>query len=376
MKPTQVIIIGGGLAGCVSAIHLARKGIHAQLIEKKTFPFHKFCGEYLSKEVIPYMQSLGFDLLRSGAKEITEFSLSSHTGKYAKAKLPLGGLGIRRYSLDHQLIQLAQQLGVQVTEGAEVQNIQFENGIHTVICKDKQAFQAPIVIGAFGKRSILDKTLKRDFFKQASTYMGVKYYLEYDFPPGLVSLHNFEGGYCGMTRMEDDSLNVCYLTQKEILTAHGGIAELEENILAQNPYLKQVFSQGKKLLDKPIVISNISFEPKELIQNHVLMSGDAAGMIFPLAGNGMAMSIHAAKLLSELIDAFFYQNMSRKELEMTYEKRWKQTFSARLAWGRRFQPFMGNNYLSAFAVNGLRLMPPLLPAIIKRTHGKPLHAIT
>lgn len=376
MKATQVIVVGGGLAGCVSAIHLAKKGIQVQLIEKKTFPFHKFCGEYLSQEVIPYLNSLGFDLLASGAKKITDFSLSSHTGKYAISKLPLGGLGIRRYNLDHQLIKLAQDLGVEITEGKEVRNIRFEAGFHYISCKDKSEYQAPVVIGAFGKRSILDKDLDRNFFKKPSDYMGVKYYLDYDFRPGLVSLHNFEGGYCGMTQMEDESLNVCYLTRKKTFQEYRNIEELEQKVLAKNPHLEKVFSKGKKLLKKPIVISNISFESKEIIQNHVLMSGDAAGMIFPLAGNGMAMSIHAAQILSALIVSFLNQKISRQELEHRYESRWKHTFAARLAWGRRLQPFMGHNFLSAFAVNGLKLMPPLLTSIIKKTHGKPLHALS
>lgn len=376
MKPTQVIIVGGGLAGCIGAIHLAKKGIQVQLIEKKAFPFHKFCGEYLSKEVIPYVESLGISLQKLGAKEISTFSLSSHTGKYATTKLPLGGFGIRRYSLDHHLINLAQDLGVEVIEEKEVRSIRFEKGIHYISCKDKSEFQAPVVIGAFGKRSVLDKELGRSFFKESSTYMGVKYYLEYDFPLGLVSLHNFEGGYCGMTRMEDESLNVCYLTRKETLTANGGIEELERNVLAKNPHLEKVFSKGKKLLEKPIVISNISFESKELIQDHILMSGDAAGMIFPLAGNGMAMSIHAAQMLSELIISFLQGNINRAELEASYKQRWKQTFSTRLAWGRRFQPFMGHNLLSAFAVNSLKLFPPMLTHIVKKTHGKPLHGFT
>lgn len=376
MNSSQVIIIGGGLAGWVSAIHLARAGIEVLLIEKKEFPFHKFCGEYLSREVLPYLESLGLFPEKLGAKKIQRFRLSSHTGKYVEAKLPLGGLGIRRYSLDAYLAESAQDLGVNLISPQEVRKISFEQGIHHVLCKDKSSYSAPILIGAYGKRSILDKNLDRDFMKASSAYIGVKYYFEYEFPEDLVALHNFQGGYCGMSRMEDGSLNMCYLSKKGPLTQTGSISELEQQVLAQNPYIEQVLNKGKKLLAKPLVISNISFEAKELIKDHVLMCGDSAGMIFPLAGNGMAMSIHGAKILSELILDFFQQKISRIQLEQAYETKWRKTFSSRLAWGRQLQPAMGHNILSSLAVSGLRLMPHILKYIIKQTHGKPLYAYT
>lgn len=376
MKPTQVIIIGGGLAGCISAIHLAKKGLKVLLIEKKIYPFHKFCGEYLSQEVLPYLNSLGIFPLALGATEITRFRLSSHTDKYAEAKLPLGGLGIRRFSIDYQILTQAQALGVSFLQGKEVRTVSYQKGIHTLICKDKSVFKAPIVIGAYGKRSILDKTLERKFFKQESSYIGVKYYFEYEYPADMVSLHNFQGGYCGMAKMEDASLNLCYLSRKDILNEAGNIEALEKQVLSKNPHIKHVFETGKKLLKNPLIISNISFESKEITSNHVLMCGDSAGMIFPLAGNGMAMSIHAAKILSELVLLFFSGAISRDELEEKYIRRWKSQFESRLAWGRRFQPFMGHNMLSNFAVSTLRFMPPLLSKIIKQTHGNPIHALS
>ena len=60
-KP-DVIIIGGGLAGLTSAIHLSKSGLKVTLIEKNEFPKHKVCGEYISNEVLPYLESLGLSI--------------------------------------------------------------------------------------------------------------------------------------------------------------------------------------------------------------------------------------------------------------------------------------------------------------------------
>ncbi|HNU89628.1 MAG TPA: FAD-dependent oxidoreductase, partial [Ferruginibacter sp.] len=50
---TDITIIGGGLAGLVSAIHLSKAGLAVTLIEKNEYPKHKVCGEYVSNEVLP-----------------------------------------------------------------------------------------------------------------------------------------------------------------------------------------------------------------------------------------------------------------------------------------------------------------------------------
>nr|MBP6758446.1 FAD-dependent oxidoreductase [Flavobacterium sp.] len=67
----DVVIIGGGLAGLTSAIHLSKFGLRVVLIEKNEFPKHKVCGEYISNEVLPYFQKLGI--------AISDLKLSSIT---------------------------------------------------------------------------------------------------------------------------------------------------------------------------------------------------------------------------------------------------------------------------------------------------------
>ena len=94
-----MIIVGGGLAGLVSALHLSQKGLEVLLIEKNAYPKHKVCGEYISNEVLPYLQSMGFDPFKFGAKNITDFTLSTPGSRSISTKLPLGGFSISRYCI-------------------------------------------------------------------------------------------------------------------------------------------------------------------------------------------------------------------------------------------------------------------------------------
>ena len=71
---------------------------------------------------------------------------------------------------------------------------------------------------------------------------------------------------------------------------------MEENVLYKNPCFKKIFSETEFLFNEPVTISQISFDKKTQTENHVLMLGDAAGMITPLCGNGMSMAMHSASL--------------------------------------------------------------------------------
>ena len=101
------------------------------------------------------------------------------------------------------------------------------------------------------------------------------------------------------------------------------------------------------------------------------MTGDAAGLITPLCGNGMAMAIHSAKVLSDLVLRYFNGEISRRNLEQFYQQRWNQLFATRLLVGRKTQLLFGNALTSELAVFIMKTFRPLAMAIIKNTHGKP-----
>ncbi len=365
----DVIIIGGGLAGLVSALELARQHHTVTLIERKTYPFHKVCGEYVSNEVKAYVESLGVDLAGLGAASITRFQFSSPSGKRLSAPLDLGGFGISRYTLDYALYQLAQAAGVHFILGKQVENVTFADDRFMIELNAGQTLTARQVIGSFGKRTKLDKQLDRAFMQQPSPYIGVKYHVTMDFPTDLIALHNFHDGYCGMSAIEDNKFCVCYLTTRENLRRHGTIPAMEQAVLCQNPHLRQVFEKAEFLYDKPEVINEISFAPKQAVERHILMAGDSAGLITPLCGNGMAMAIHGAKLVSHLTDQFLREQLTRPELEQRYQSGWRERFARRLWVGRTVQKLFGDEWLSELAVSAFGAFKPMLRGVMRQTHG-------
>ena len=241
---------------------------------------------------------------------------------------------------------------------------------HTIALADGQQLRARLVLGAYGKRANLDRQLQRPFFQQRSPYLGVKYHVRLPgFPADVIALHNFADGYAGISAIEDGKLCFCYLTTRDNLRAHGSIAALEAAVLAGNPHLRRIFDQAEFLYPQPEVINEISFAPKQPIEQHVLMCGDAAGLITPLCGNGMAMALHGAALVSAAAAGFLAGETSRAQLEAGYARRWRQHFGGRLRVGRAVQGLFGRPVLSEAVVGGLRYWPGAVQALMRQTHG-------
>lgn len=366
----RVIVIGGGLSGLISAIQLVKAGINVTLFERKKYPFHRVCGEYISNETIPFLKTNGIYPSDFKLPQIHRLQLTAVNGKAAELPLAQGGWGISRYELDHFLYKKALTAGVVFHLNTEVDSVSFVDE-EFKISTSAQTFTADVVIGAFGKRSKMDMQMKRPFIQKRSPYVGIKYHIRKNHPDDCIALHNFQNGYCGMSNIENEKTNLCYLTHRDNVKRFKNIREMEEAVLFKNPFLKDIFENAEFLFDKPEVINEISFEAKAPVEDHVLMSGDAAGLIAPLCGNGMAMAIHSAKIVSELVSSFCADRITREELEKQYEQKWKSTFAQRLWAGKKIQHLFGSTWTSNLAVNTARYMSPFAQFLIRQTHGRP-----
>ena len=368
----DVIVIGGGLAGLCNAIHLSKLGKKVLLIEKNEYPKHKVCGEYISNEVLPYLDFLEVNPFDFGAVRINKFQLSTTKSNIISAKLPLGGFGISRYTLDLVLSEKAKENGVMILQDT-VLDVTFLKDFFQVETKQNSIFTSKIAIGAFGKRSLLDVKMGRNFIQKKSPYLGVKIHVKGNFKEDLVALHNFKGGYCGVSKVENNAINLCYITNYATFKQYKNIEDFQEQVVFKNNYLKEIFHSSEALFEKPLSISQISFETKKPVENHVLMCGDSAGMIHPLCGNGMSMAIQSAQLASKLILNYFNGEIeTRKELEKQYIRQWNRKFSLRLKAGHFIAMLFRKDTIASVLLQILKKLPFLLPIIIKQTHGKPM----
>jgi flavin-dependent dehydrogenase len=375
------------------SIQLARAGFRVCLAEKEHYPFHRVCGEYISMESWDFLESLGLPLSTMHLPRITQLTVTAPNGIGIHQTLPLGGFGISRYTLDLHLARIAREAGVQVLEDTRVLDVQYGDDPQGSAGPDPAAaaqlrdgrveiqtsagaFRSRVAVGSFGKRSNLDLRWQRPFVQAKAgplnNYIGVKYHIEYDFPKDRIALHNFSDGYCGISAVEEHRYCLCYLTTANNLRKSGGsLKAMETQILSENPHLRDIFSRAKFLWDEPVTISQVSFARKELVRDHILFCGDAAGMITPLCGNGMSMALHGSKILAGLLAQQLQGDISRQELESAYTRAWNRQFSTRLKVGRTIQSLFGKPLATNLLVRGLKPFPALVRGLVSLTHGKP-----
>ena len=390
----DIAIVGGGLAGLCLAIQAADKGYSVVLFEKETYPHNKVCGEYISLESWDFLSRLGLSLNDMNLPIINKLEVSSVNGKLFTHQLPLGGFGISRHLIDASLAEIAKSKGVHVYTKTKVIDIQVNeksksdastHPFFTIAIQSNSdnnsnkmpaLWKAKVAVGSYGKRSNIDVQWKRKFVQEKpnklNNYIGVKYHIRYNHPVDTIALHNFKNGYCGMSKIEDDKSCLCYLTTAQNLKDNNNSIKLmEQQVLYENPFLKAVFKEAEFLFTQPITISQISFQKKPSVENHVLMVGDSASSITPLCGNGMSMAMHASKLATEQIHLFLQHKITREAMEKNYQLAWSKQFGTRLSAGRAIQSMFGSTITSNLLVNIMNLFPFLATPLIRTTHGKP-----
>ncbi|MEP7254202.1 MAG: NAD(P)/FAD-dependent oxidoreductase [Ferruginibacter sp.] len=374
-KKYDTCIIGGGLAGLALSIQLAKLGYAVALFEKEKYPFHKVCGEYISLESWNFLEELGLPLSDLQLPLINKLIVTAPNGNRLQQVLPLGGFGISRYRSDAALKEIAEQNGVSVFENCKVTDVLFVND-EFLLQTTTGRFNCHTCCGSFGKRSNIDVKWNRNFVhskpNKLNNYIGVKYHIKTGFPKDTIALHNFKDGYCGISQIEEGKYCLCYLTNAENLKANdNSIATMEKNILYKNPHLKNIFENSEWLYDEPVTISQVSFDKKTQVENHVLLLGDAAGMITPLCGNGMSMALHSSKIAAGGIHQFLKGKITRAKLEADYTGKWRSTFSKRLRTGRWIQSFFGKVWVTNIFISFMKRFPTLTKALIRQTHGDP-----
>ncbi len=370
----DVIIVGGGLAGLSAGILLARQQYRVLILEKESYPRHKVCGEYISLESKPFLQSLGVPVDDMDLPVVNKLQVTDVKGYALNATLPLGGFGISRYKLDKLLADLAEEAGATLLTKTKADSIAYGNDSFIVKAKG-ETYTAQVACGTWGKRSNIDVKWQRSFLKDKNNalnnYVAVKYHIRYPWPEGVIGLHNYTNGYCGISRIEDDKCCTCYLTTEDILHKHGNdLEQVKQKVVMENPVMHEIFSKAEILYEAPVTISQISFQKKEQVQEHVLLLGDAAGMITPLCGNGMSMAMHSAKIAAGLADDFLKGSITRAQMEQRYISTWQKHFATRTSLGRFVQNNFGKNATTSFFLRTMNTLPFLKTALIKGTHGK------
>jgi len=219
----QVIILGGGVAGCAAAIALARKGRSVTLIEREPTPRHKVCGEFLSGEALEYLASLGIDVASLGAVPLNYVRLAAARRPAAQAPLPFPAASLTRKALDTALLAEAVASGVRVERGCGVQSLTRPTpDLWRATLENGATFEAPIAFLATGKHDLRGHSRPRD----PQQWVAFKMYYRLSAAQSAEladasELTLYAGGYGGIQPTEGGTVNFCCVVQRRYLASAG-----------------------------------------------------------------------------------------------------------------------------------------------------------
>jgi flavin-dependent dehydrogenase len=376
----DIAIIGGGPAGSTAAIHISRAGLKVCLFEKKTFPREVLCGEFLSAEVIESLKKLNLynKFLLLNPNRINSFRFINEDSSELETKFQFEAYSMKRSVLDNFLLNEAKKSGAKIFQPAEVKEIEKQGASFRLNILNGQGCNEEIssdfVIAAYGKQNILDKKLDRGFTNERSHLNGIKFHIDKKylslFPEDEIQIYASQGIYCGVNSVSESEVTLCFLEDRNNYSdsARSHLVSLMD----RNDKFADIFNKDFLYVINEIQVygtGNIFFGRKELVEDGIFMIGDAAGVIAPLAGDGIGMAMETAELLAGILINGSQNKLKPKILERQYVSDWKGHFKKRLFSAGIVQKLILTNNLRKAGIGLVNIFPTILPKIVQLTRG-------
>lgn len=298
-KSFEVVVVGGGPAGSAAAYTLAKAGIEVCLIDKSVFPRDKLCGGLLtsrSKKVFEQVFQADWDRAHeystNGVKLFHKKQLLSSVENYSQFYFT------RRYHFDDYLLSLAKNAGVDCKEGASITEINIERKTCRLRSGEDIAYR--YLIGADGVNSIVAKSIFGSSFNKKT--IGFALETELDRSSIETSSHlDFPEVYFGLVQW---GYGWVFPKENTLTVGIGGLH-------SRNAQMKKGFEQfiSDRFGDVAVGAIKGHYIPCGDYRRNpgvedVLLVGDAAGLVEPITGEGIAFAMQSGHLAaSAIIDA-------------------------------------------------------------------------
>ncbi|KAH3891537.1 conditioned medium factor receptor 1-like [Dreissena polymorpha] len=351
----DVAIVGAGPAGSTTAFFLAKFGWKVLLLEKKTFPRDKYCGDAVCKTAIEILMEMGLyeQLIKEGKAHVSDCggmvspSGLSYIGrsKEGYGEIP-AALACKRIWLDEAIAKAAKRMGADLKEEHPVDSAKFDSqqGLWTVRMEDSTVeFKSRVLVCADGAPSRLATKLGIVVRQPDSTCSRA--YVEggtHKFKADGVVFYNREllPGYAALFRHPNDVLNFCcYIIPGNPNCTGDNLAYWHERLMKEDPNISRALGSEFKIERMKAASLRLGGE-KCSYDNHCLVVGDAAGMIDPLTGEGIHHAMEGGKMAAQFLDEAISHGNYDKEVMAIYHQRWMDKFGYDFKWSMIFCQLM------------------------------------
>lgn len=317
---TDVLILGAGPAGSALACQLARAGFTVALADRKEFPRHKPCGEFLSPECRPLLRELGVDgavlahapwlvrgmRLHAGSRRaLGRFRRLADRGEHG-----LRGLGIQREVLDAELANAARTAGAIWMPRHAFAGLRRDGDGRIVGASLRRDGGEPVdvaarfVVAADGVHSPTARALGwhqpipwLERFALTTHFRAVA-------AEPTAEVHLFDGGYFAATTVDEQRFSVNLVLPRRDLaerTAGDWDAFVAERLRLTPELARRL--DGAERVRPWRGIGPLAHRTTRCTGPGVALVGDACGYVDPLTGEGVYFALAGARALAASLAA-------------------------------------------------------------------------
>lgn len=291
----DLIVAGGGPAGLATAIHAARAGLGVTVVERRTGPVDKACGEGLMPHTLRHLDTLGISPHGKPFRGITYLDRNHRV----RAEFPSGsGRGVRRTVLSEALHDAARTAGVTIVRG-DTRSIEVAR--EAVRCA---GLTGRYLAAADGLHSPIRQQLGLDRGTERRRRWGIRRHYRTAPWSDTVEVYWAEHSEAYVTPVADDCVGVAILTSRQ-----GAFAD----------HLRAFPQLAARLQDAPHgadrAAGPLRQRARSQARGRVMLVGDAAGYVDALTGEGLGIAFGGAELL---VDCVLADNPD------DYPRRWRQ----------------------------------------------------
>jgi flavin-dependent dehydrogenase len=365
----DVVIAGGGPAGTIAALVLARGGARVTVFDRARFPREKLCGDTINPGALAVLRDLGLDGVTEGGLPIDGMLVSGERGVRVTGAYGGGqrGVALPRRVLDLRLLQAAIGAGVRVEEGVLVQRpIMSEDGgaVTGLMIRSpagvSQRRMATVTIAADGAYSRIARALAlarppRSPRRWAigGVFRGVT---------GLSSfgeMHVRERWYIGVAPLPGGLANACVVTADRQALRDSGLLW---RVLREDDEVSTRFSRAD-MLHGPTVLGPLALDASTAGVPGLLLAGDAAGFIDPMTGDGLRFAFRGAALAAG--EALRVLNHGWRDAHDHLARARLEEFGAKWRFNRTLRAVAASPAAVRAAALGAAIAPPLLRRMIR-----------